>query len=162
MNTRITIKDVSALNLWVNVTSPANYLSLAAAGILIFWFTALPKVSIDSVYISILISVAAFGAGAFIAIIVSLPIFVIVISSNFFIKGGLGDKSYSIEESSLLEKDRYKENSYEFTKIKGVYLTKNYIYLKISIFKWLIIPRRDFAKEIDFYKYYLEIDGKCK
>lgn len=154
-NTRFT--DMLALFFWLYIRSRTGGIAIILAGLFLTLVIIFPKLDFNNIPLDILKLFICFSFACFVLIVLFIPIAGIDILINYCIKGNFGRRYFSISEDCMIEKDKYKETRASWKEVRKIVLTSNYIFMRISRFKYLIIPKRDFSNEYEFANYYAEL-----
>lgn len=158
MKSKTKFRDILAFQFWANGRSKINWVTTVIAGIVFAFLFHTPAGSPErDIAIEALILIAGFGAGAMLVIVLSAPVLFLAALSHYLLRGAIGPKDFIVGDQDFSENDGYKVRSVRWKDIKGLFITPHYIFVKKSLFRYHILPRRDFDSEFEFASYYANL-----
>jgi hypothetical protein len=153
------LRDVLALNWWVNLRSKLAWVASIAisAAIAADVIARRLEVAGESLAKTVALFFVLFMALMTAIWLVGLIFLLLVVSANLMRKGAIGPKRFTISDHAFTEDDGHRITAVSWGHIRSIDKTRRHIFVRISRWKYMLLSARDFQNEYEFAQYYADL-----
>lgn len=154
MKIRLTPRDIIALNTWYTLKLKANWVSVfILTCVLVYQNVPRAVWDVRDYLIALLLGVTIF---VIVMLILLLLGAVVALVLSFF-NTAFEEKEMVFNNEFIDSKGKRKNKKVLWSDVRGLSLTDNYIFIKISWLEFFIVPARLFDNQYEFAQYYADL-----